>query len=70
MASKRNKARGSSDPRRALKTVRELTLSAQAELAVLLRRHEAGTITRLDLDIGLEELEERLKQIAMHEFRL
>jgi len=70
MASKRTVTRRGSGQRGELKTVRQLTRSAKAELARLLRRNRAGTITRLDLDTGLEELEEVLKKILMHEFRL
>jgi hypothetical protein len=70
MASKRTVTRRGSGQRGELKTVRKLTGSAKAELAKLLRRNRAGTISRLDLDTGLEELEALLKKILMHEFRL
>jgi hypothetical protein len=70
MASKRTVTRRGSGHRGELKTVRKLTRSAKAELAKLLRRNRDGTISRLDLDTGLEELEALLKKILMHEFRL
>ena len=41
----------------------KLSRRAKAEVAKLLKRNEAGTITRAQLDTGLEELEEQLKQM-------
>jgi hypothetical protein len=70
MRTKRSVTRRGSDERGEVKIVRELARRAQTELAKLLKRNQAGTITRVELDTGLEELEERLKQMAIHQQRL
>lgn len=71
MAGKK-KTVGTMTPRqlRALKKVRRLTRDAQKELEQLLKRHEAGKITRVELNTGLEELLYYLQEIGMHEFEL
>ena len=63
MASKRTVARRGPDKRRKAETVRKLSLRAKAEVAKLLKRNQAGTITRAKLETGLEEVEEQLKRI-------
>jgi hypothetical protein len=63
MASKRTVKRRGSDKRREAETVLMLSQRAKAEVAKLLRRDQAGTITRKQLKIGLEEVEERLKRM-------
>jgi hypothetical protein len=70
MASKRTVTRTRPVDVRSLKTVRELTRRARAELAKLLGQHRRGTITRVKLDTGLKEVQTQLEKILMHEFRL
>jgi hypothetical protein len=64
MASKKKTfTRRESDKRREAKTVLELSRRAEAEVAKLLKRNQAGTLTKVELDTGLEEVEERLKRM-------
>ncbi len=63
MASKRTVGRRGSEKRQEAESVLKLSRRAKAEVAKLLKRNEAGTITRAQLDTGLEELEEQLKQM-------
>lgn len=63
MASKKTVARSGSDKRRDAEIVLELSKRAKAEVAKLLKRNQAGTITRAQLETGLEEVEERLKRM-------
>ena len=63
MASKRTVAKRGSDKRREAETVLKLSERAKAEVAKLLKRNQAGTITRVQLETGLEEVEERLKRM-------
>jgi hypothetical protein len=63
MASKKTVAKSGSDKRRDAKTVLELSKKAKAEVAKLLKRNQAGTVTREELETGLEELEEQLEQM-------
>ena len=63
MASKRTVPSNRSDKRREAETVLMLSKRAKAEVAKLLRRDQAGTITRKQLKTGLEEVEERLKRM-------
>jgi hypothetical protein len=63
MASKRTVARSGSDKRREAETVLKLSKRAKAEVAKLLKRNQAGTITRAQLETGLEEVEEQLKRM-------
>jgi hypothetical protein len=63
MASKRTAARNGSDKHREAEAVLKLSRRAKAEVTKLLKRNQAGTITREQLDTGLEEVEERLKRM-------
>ena len=63
MASKRTVARSGSDKRREAETVLKLSKRAKAEVEKLLKRNQAGTITRVQLETGLEEVEEGLKRM-------
>jgi len=65
MASKRTAARRGSDKHREAEAVLKLSVRAKAEVAKLLRRNQAGTITRAQLETGLEEVEERLKRMFL-----
>jgi len=63
MASKRTVGRRGSEKRREAEAVLKLSHRAKAEVAKLLKRDQAGTITRTQLDAGLEEIDEQLKQM-------
>jgi hypothetical protein len=68
MASKKKrstkvKAVKTSDKQKKAAEVLELSASARAEIAKLLKDGEEGTITRLELETGLEEVDQRLKRI-------
>jgi hypothetical protein len=61
MASKRTVPRKGSHKRRQAETPLELSRHAKAEVAELLRRSKAGTITRVQLQTGLEKVKRRLR---------
>ena len=70
MASKRvrkkkspGKQKPASDKHKIAKEALELSAKAQAEVARLLKDDQKGTITRLEMETGLEEVDERLKRI-------
>ena len=63
MASKKTVAKSGSDKHQDAKTVLQLSKRAKAEVAKLLKRNQAGTVTRAELETGLEELEEQLEQM-------
>jgi hypothetical protein len=63
MASKKTVAKSGSDKRRDAETVLALSKRAKAEVAKLLKRNQAGTVTREQLETGLEEVEEQLKRM-------
>jgi hypothetical protein len=67
MASKKKsgkvKAVKTSDKQKKAAEALELSASARAEIAKLLKDGEAGTITRQELETGLEEVDQRLKRI-------
>jgi hypothetical protein len=66
MGSKKTVRKTGSGGRRSVKATRTLARSAQAELARLLKRNEAGTITRVQLDTGLKEVSQQLKALNIH----
>ena len=70
MASKRTGTTTRPVDARSLKTVRELTRRARAELARLQGKNRRGTITRMKLETGLKELHTRLEKILIYEYRL
>ena len=63
MASKRGRTGKSPDNQKKAKEALELSASARAEIAKLLKDGQEGTITRLEMETGLEEVDERLKRI-------
>jgi hypothetical protein len=67
MASKKKRSKvktvKTSDKQRKAAEALELSASARAEIAKLLKDGEEGTITRLELETGLEEVDQRLKRI-------
>jgi hypothetical protein len=62
MAPRRTDERRGSDKRRDAKDVLRIARRARAEVAKLLRRSRAGTITQLELDAGLKEVKQELKR--------
>jgi hypothetical protein len=65
MASKKKLNKKRPAKRRDAKAVLKVSRRAQAEVAELLKRNQSGTITRVDLETGLEEVEERLKVMIL-----
>lgn len=64
MASKKpGRSRKSPDKQILAKETLELSASARAEIAKLLKDEQKGTITRAQMETGLEEVDERLKRI-------
>ena len=70
MASKRVVKRRGSNQGGELQRVRKISRRARAEVAKLLKRNKSGTITRVQLQTGLKEVEERLKQMDLHFYML
>jgi plasmid stabilization system protein ParE len=66
MGSKKTVRKTGSGARRSVNTTRALARSAQAELARLLKRNEAGTVTRVQLHTGLKEVNQQLKVLRIH----
>lgn len=65
MASKRGRTKKSSDKQKKAKQAIELSASARAEIAKLLKEEQEGNITRVDMETGLEEIDERLKRLMI-----
>ena len=65
MASKRGRTKKSPDKQKVAKEALELSASARAEIARLLKEEQDGKITRLDMETGLEEIDERLKRLMI-----
>jgi hypothetical protein len=70
MASKKTVKSKGLDQRLEAKAVLKLSRRARAEIATLLKRNQAGTITRGELETLLEEVKEQLKVMIfyMHKF--
>jgi hypothetical protein len=71
MASKRVTTRKAPDKRLKAKELRELAKKARGEVAKLIKRDLAGTITGPELQTGLKELEQNLKRMSsfIHTFK-
>jgi len=65
MASKRSRTKKSPDKQKKAKEVLELSASARAEIARLLKDEQDGKITRLEMETGLEEIDESLKRLMI-----
>jgi len=65
MASKRGRKKKSSDKQKKAQEAIELSANARAEIAKLLKEEQEGNITRLDMETGLEEIDERLKRLMI-----
>ena len=63
MASKRTITKKGPDKRRKAKSALKLSRKAKAEVATLLKRNQAGTITRVQLETGLQEVDQGLKRL-------
>jgi hypothetical protein len=70
MASKKTVKRSGSKQGLELERVRKISRRARAEVARLLKRNQSGTITRVQLQTGLKEVKERLKQMDLHFYML
>jgi hypothetical protein len=53
-----------------LKRLRKLSRRARAEVASLLQRNRAGTITSVELNTGLKEVKRQLKQMSVHFYKI
>lgn len=72
MASKRvrkkkspGKQKAATDKQKIAKETLEISAKARAEIARLLKDEEKGTITRSEMEAGLEEVDERLKRLMI-----
>ena len=72
MASKRvrkkkspGKQKAGDDKHKIAKETLELSAAARAEIAKLLKEEQDGKITRLEMETGLEEIDERLKRLMI-----
>ena len=65
MASKRGRKKQSSNKQNKAKEAIELSASARAEIAKLLKEEQEGNITRAEMETGLEEIDERLKRLMI-----
>jgi hypothetical protein len=70
MAAKKGRKSKGQDQGQDVKSVLKLSRRAQAEVAKLLKRDQSGTITRRELDTGLEEVEGRLKEMILFMHKL
>lgn len=65
MASKRRRTKKTSDKQKKAQEAIELSASARAEIAKLLKDEQQGNITRVEMETGLEEIDERLKRLMI-----
>jgi hypothetical protein len=65
MASKRGRKKKSSTKQKKAQEAIELSATARAEIAKLLKEEQEGNITRLQMETGLEEIDERLKRLMI-----
>ena len=65
MASKRGRKKKSTDKQKKAQEALELSANARAEIARLLKDEQDGKITRLEMETGLEEIDERLKRLMI-----
>jgi hypothetical protein len=70
MAFRRTVRRSEPHQGRELERLWKLQRRAQAEVARLLKRNQTGTITRVQLQTGLKEVRDWLKQMNLHFYRL
>jgi hypothetical protein len=65
MASKRARKKKSPNKHKKAQEAMALSASARDEIAKLLKEDEQGTLTRVDMETGLEEIDERLKRLMI-----
>ncbi len=65
MASKRGRTKKTSDKQKKAQEALELSAKARAEIAKLMKDEQEGKITRLEMETGLEEIDERLKRLMI-----
>jgi hypothetical protein len=70
MASKKPVKRRGSSQGQELERLRKISRRAQAEVASLLKRNQSGTINQVQLQTGLKEVKEQLKQMDLHFYML
>jgi hypothetical protein len=70
MASKKTVKRSGFKQGQELERVRKISRRARTEVARLLKRNQSGTITRVQLQTGLKEVKEQLKQMDLHFYML
>jgi hypothetical protein len=71
MASKKSTAkRGPADRGTTKSELKRLSREAKAEATRLLQRSRAGTISRAELDTGLREVRDQLKQMWVFIFKI
>jgi hypothetical protein len=70
MASKKPVKRSGSKQGQELERLRKISRRARAEVAMLLKRNQSGTINRVQLQTGLKEVKEQLKQMDLHFYML
>ncbi len=70
MASKKAVKRIGSKEGQELERLRKISRRARAEVATLLKRNQSGTINRVQLQAGLREVKEQLKQMDLHFYML
>lgn len=70
MAAKKGRKSKGQDQGQDVKAVLKLSQRAQAEVAKLLKRDQSGTITRIELDTRLEEVEDQLKTMILFMHKL
>jgi hypothetical protein len=71
MASKRSTTKRGPGGRGTTKSeLEQLSREAKAEVTRLLQRSRAGTITRIELDTGLKEVQARLREMWVFIFKV
>jgi len=62
---KRARTKKTSDKQKKAQEAIELSAAARAEIARLLKDEQDGKITRLEMETGLEEIDEQLKRLMI-----
>ncbi|HEY6925848.1 MAG TPA: hypothetical protein VI653_20375 [Steroidobacteraceae bacterium] len=65
MASKRGRKKKSPGKQTKAQEAIELSAKARAEIAKLLKDEQQGTITRSEMETGLEEIDEQLQRLMI-----
>lgn len=62
---KRGRTKKTSDKQKKAQEAIELSAAARTEIAKLLKDEQEGKITRLEMETGLEEIDEQLKRLMI-----